>query len=260
MPRSNRPAHSNNASHVETLKPESYYFDTHPDSGAHHAETSHSDLPASTAHDYYTKAAKTESHGGSHGKSHGGGRIASVVFAQNGSYGDTSGFVNLVQDDHNELGIYDARISTYLGRGKLTGQHFSLGPVSEVGLTARTDYSHGSMRYAAGPGVDLYNGAIRVSALYRDDMAQPGATGQVSATWNVPFHISGQKGIFAGYADAVGSEGDAARHAVVKNELWIKAGSVYIGGHVKAQINKYGAEGDHDIQAAAGIKIPLLKF
>ena len=71
--------------------------------------------------------------------------------------------------------------------------------------------------------------------------------------------IGGFKTVVAGYADAIGSEGHAAAHGTLKNEVWVQVlPVVYVGGYTKVQLNKDGVEDAHDFQGAAGVKIPLL--
>jgi hypothetical protein len=242
------------------------------DHGTGHSSPAHADghhdLPPTVAQNYY-KSVNPEAHDSHSTSGHGeksshGGRMASVVFGYGGHYGDASGYVNFVQDNHGKVSLYDLRASIHASANQILGANFHLGPISDVGMTARIDHAHGpdhegSLRYAVGPGVDFYDGALRVNALFRDDIRQPGATGQMSATWNTYTSIAGYKTQLAGYADAIGKEGKAAPNATVKAEIWTQIHpSFYVGGFAKAKVNADGVQGDHEVQGGVGIKIPLI--
>ncbi|HEY8189565.1 MAG TPA: hypothetical protein VIF12_02690, partial [Micavibrio sp.] len=170
----------------------------------------HHDLPPTAAQNYYESIKKeTGGHAdsGHEGKSSHSGRMASFVVGYGGTYGDASGFVNVVQDNHGKLSLYDLRGTIHASANGIFDTNYHLGPINDFGITARIDHAHGpdhagSLRYAVGPGVDFYDGALRVNAFVRDDLNQPGITGQMSATWNMHTKIAGGRDAqFSGYAD-----------------------------------------------------------
>ncbi len=258
---------SNGGTHGSTEGDHPVVIDRVPHYISGHAPADdHSDLHTSPVHKYYKADAHGDSDHGSDTKSdhesdkskYSHKRMMSVVFAHNGSYGDTSGFVDFEQKG-TSLRLYEMRAATFLSFEKASGHDHFVGPVSDAGVIALITHGHtpdhdSSLRYAVGPAVDLANG-LRVGALFRDDLAQSGATGQVTATWNVPFEVAGREIVASGYADAIGPEGDSSAHGVVKSEIWIKFNpEIYVGGYAKVLINKDGGH-EHDLQAGVGIKL-----
>ncbi len=189
--------------------------------------------------------------------------IITLEHANRWRYGDLFVFADLTIGDDGQRSAY-GEISPRLSLSRMTGQDWSLGPVSDVFLAGNLELGdEGLDRQLYGIAADLDLPGFRffrVHAYHRDDPHRPGSTWQSTIVWNRPFEIAGQSFLTEGFADFAGGEGVGTENQlIVPRLLWQvpAAEHVWLGVEYQYWHNKFGVSGVDESVAQLQVKFVL---
>lgn len=196
--------------------------------------------------------------------------IATIEHASGHSWGDLFLFADFIEFDDDTTDVY-GELKPRLSLGKLTGDKYAFGPVTDVLIAAEWHKGEQDVEaYNLGLGFDLAVPGARFFTLgvfHRNDRHQGEHSVMVNSAWAFPFELGPTKWMFDGYADWIDNEGTLHSHFLSEVQLkidigdfWGRSGKLYAGIEYSHWDNKFGLAGIPGLDTDQSVVQALLKY
>ncbi len=156
--------------------------------------------------------------------------IFSLEHASGHSWGDLFLFIDFTEFDDDTTDVY-GELKPRLSLGKLTGNSYAFGPVSDVLLAFEWHKGEQDVEaYNTGVSVDLaVPGAnyFTLGVFHRNDRHVPGSTVMVTSAWAFPFSIGRTRWLLDGFIDWVDNEGRVHSNTLLVPQLKLDVGDLF---------------------------------